>query len=72
MEFGSNWRVLTSRRSSMTDRLAHLYDRELFALVEDEFGKTPRRLPISSFIPRAIRELIRNIKIGSAVIRRRF
>jgi predicted acylesterase/phospholipase RssA len=44
MEFGSNWRVLTSRRSSMTDRLAHLYDRELFALVEDEFGKTPRRL----------------------------
>jgi predicted acylesterase/phospholipase RssA len=44
MEFGSNWRVLTSRRSSMTDRLARLYDRELFALVEDEFGKTSRRL----------------------------
>ncbi|HMJ62620.1 MAG TPA: patatin-like phospholipase family protein, partial [Bryobacteraceae bacterium] len=44
MEFGSNWRVLTSRRSSMTDRLAHLYDRELFALVEDEFGKKPRSL----------------------------
>jgi predicted acylesterase/phospholipase RssA len=44
MEFGSNWRVLTSRRSSMTDRLARLYDRELFALVEDEFGKRPRSL----------------------------
>ena len=44
MEFGSNWRVLTSRRSSMTDRLAHLYDRELFALVEDEYGKKPRSL----------------------------
>ena len=28
----------------MTDRLAHLYDRELFALVEDEFDKKPRRL----------------------------
>jgi predicted acylesterase/phospholipase RssA len=44
LEFGSNWRVLTSRRSSMTDRLAHLYDRELFALVEDEYGEMPRRL----------------------------
>jgi predicted acylesterase/phospholipase RssA len=44
MEFGSNWRVLTSRRSSMTDRLAHLYDRELFALIDDEFAKKPRRL----------------------------
>jgi predicted acylesterase/phospholipase RssA len=44
MEFGSNWRVLTSRRSSMTDRLAHLYDRELFGLVEDEYGKKPLRL----------------------------
>jgi predicted acylesterase/phospholipase RssA len=44
MEFGSNWRVLTSRRSSMTDRLAHLYDRELFALIDDEFGKKPRSL----------------------------
>lgn len=44
MEFGSNWDVLTSRRSSMTDRLARLYDRELFALVEDEFRGKPRRL----------------------------
>jgi predicted acylesterase/phospholipase RssA len=44
LEFGSNWRVLTSRRSSMTDRLTHLYDRELFALIEDEYGKKPRRL----------------------------
>ncbi len=44
MEFGSNLRVLTSRRSSMTDRLAHLYDRELFALVDDEYEKTPLRL----------------------------
>jgi len=44
MEFSSNWRVLTSPRSSMTDRLARLYDRELFAMVEDEFGKRPRRI----------------------------
>ncbi len=41
MEFGSNLQVLTSRRSSMTERLAKLYDRELYARIEDEFqGKT--------------------------------
>jgi predicted acylesterase/phospholipase RssA len=41
LEFKSNLRVF--RGSSMTDRLAVLYDRELFDLVEDEF-KPERRM----------------------------
>ena len=72
LEFGSNWRVLTSRRSSMTDRLARLYDRELFALVEDELRENAApafRYPHS---PKGrSRNLIPNIKIGSAVTKRR-
>jgi predicted acylesterase/phospholipase RssA len=35
--FKTNGRVLTSRRSSMTERLAEFYDRELYDLVGDEF-----------------------------------
>jgi predicted acylesterase/phospholipase RssA len=37
MEFGSNLKVFSLRASSMTDRLAVLYDRELFDRVDDEF-----------------------------------
>jgi predicted acylesterase/phospholipase RssA len=43
MEFRSNLRVLCSPRSSMTDRLAALYDRELYSRVADEFGARRRR-----------------------------
>jgi len=44
MEFKSNLRVLYRRKSSMTIRLAELYDRELYSQVEDEFGGKRRRL----------------------------
>ena len=44
MEFGTNARVLTTRRSSMTDRLAVLYDRELYDRVNDEYRGTRRSL----------------------------
>lgn len=44
MEFKSNLRVLYRRKSSMTNRLAELYDRELYSQVEDEFGRKRRRL----------------------------
>jgi predicted acylesterase/phospholipase RssA len=43
MEFRSNLRAFKLHGSSMTERLAVLYDRELFDLVEDEF-KSPHRL----------------------------
>jgi predicted acylesterase/phospholipase RssA len=33
--WNSNWRVLTSRRSSTSDRLAKLYESELYSRVED-------------------------------------
>ena len=36
LEPGSNWKVLTSRDSTMTDRLADLYERELYSRVRDE------------------------------------
>ena len=39
---GSNWKVLTSRNSTTTDRLADLYERELYARVKDEFQGRPR------------------------------
>ncbi|HZQ56159.1 MAG TPA: patatin-like phospholipase family protein [Bryobacteraceae bacterium] len=44
MGFRTNLRVLTSRNSSMTERLATLYDRELYDLVEDEFKGKRRSL----------------------------
>jgi predicted acylesterase/phospholipase RssA len=37
MEFKSNFSVLKPPGASMTDRLARIYDRELYDLVEDEF-----------------------------------
>jgi predicted acylesterase/phospholipase RssA len=43
LEPGSNWKVLSSRTSTTTDRLADLYERELYARVEDEFCHSPRR-----------------------------
>ncbi len=42
--FRSNWKVLTSRRSSMTDRLADIYERELYSMVEDRAKSTVRYL----------------------------
>jgi predicted acylesterase/phospholipase RssA len=33
---GSNWKVLFSQRSSMTDRLAELYDQELYLRIDDD------------------------------------
>ena len=44
MGFRTNLRVLTSKNSSMTERLATLYDRELYDLVEDEFKRKRRSL----------------------------
>lgn len=44
MGFRTNLRVLTSKNSSMTERLATLYDRELYDLVEDEFKGKRRSL----------------------------
>ena len=44
MEFGSNLQVLTSRHSSMTERLARLYDRELYAQIADEYKGQRRGL----------------------------
>ncbi len=43
LEPGSNWKVLTSRSSTTTDRLADLYERELYARVQDEFAGSPQR-----------------------------
>ena len=45
MEFRSNLQVLYRPRSSMTDRLATLYDRELYSRVSDEFGAQERHYP---------------------------
>ena len=43
LEPGSNWKVLTSRSSTTTDRLADLYERELFSRVKDEFAGSAHR-----------------------------
>ena len=43
LEPGSNWKVLTSTSSTTTDRLADLYERELYARVQDEFAGSPQR-----------------------------
>jgi predicted acylesterase/phospholipase RssA len=56
MEFGSNLRVLCSPKSSMTDRLAALYDRELYNRVADEFGTRRRRLSEVLIQPKAASE----------------
>jgi predicted acylesterase/phospholipase RssA len=53
MEFQSNLRVLYSPKSSMTDRLAALYDRELYSRVEDEFGAKRRSLSEIMIQPKA-------------------
>ena len=45
LEPGSNWKVLTSRISTTTDRLADLYDRELYSRVKDGFQGDHRYLP---------------------------
>ncbi len=43
LEPGSNWKALTSRDSTTTDRLADLYERELYARIRDEkFGAKER------------------------------
>jgi len=42
-EPGSNWKVLSSRASTTTDRLADLYERELYARVKDEFQGNRQR-----------------------------
>jgi predicted acylesterase/phospholipase RssA len=33
---GSNWKVITARHSSMTDRLAELYEKELYSRIDDD------------------------------------
>jgi len=43
LEPGSNWKVLTSRNSTTTDRLADLYERDLYGRIRDEkFGARQR------------------------------
>jgi predicted acylesterase/phospholipase RssA len=44
MGWRSNWRVLTSRRSSTSDRLADLFESELYAKVADGSENSPRYL----------------------------
>lgn len=43
LEPGSNWKVLSSRASTTTDRLADFYERELYARVKDEFHGSRQR-----------------------------
>jgi predicted acylesterase/phospholipase RssA len=43
LEPGSNWKVLTSHTSTTTDRLAELYERDLYARVQDENHGTSHR-----------------------------
>jgi predicted acylesterase/phospholipase RssA len=44
---GSNWKVITSRHSSMTDRLAGLYDKELYSRIDDDKRRKLSELIIS-------------------------
>ena len=44
LEPGSNWKALFSKRSTTTDRLADLYERELYARVKDGLENGPRYL----------------------------
>jgi predicted acylesterase/phospholipase RssA len=57
LEFGSNWKVLTSRTSTTTDRLADLYERDLYSRVKDENGgNSPRFINDLLIVPRGTPE----------------
>jgi predicted acylesterase/phospholipase RssA len=43
LEPGSNWKVLTSHTSTTTDRLADIYERDLYARIRDEKYGTSQR-----------------------------
>ena len=51
MGWRSNWRVLTRRKSSSSDRLAVLYESELYSRVKDGHGGGPRYLADLKVVP---------------------